>query len=240
VFRPELLDFGKQSNNMKAVATLAILLATVMFLTAVCIVLPLWLTRDRVRLAGAGPLFLFFLAIGLGFMLIETSLMQRLIIVLGHPTYGLSVVLFSVLLSSGVGSFLTSGIAIEQAVGRGRVRLILLVIVLGTLGAMTPFLVGRIESLTTAARIVASVAILFPAGLLMGMAFPLGMKVAADRAQSLAAWFWGLNGAASVLASVLSVCIALTWSISTAFWCGWACYVVALLAFIKAPQLRRA
>ena len=58
---------------------------TVTFLTAVCILLPLWLTRDRVNLAGAGPLFAFFVAIGLGFMLIETSQMQRLIIALGHP-----------------------------------------------------------------------------------------------------------------------------------------------------------
>ena len=83
------------------------LLVTVTVLTGVCILLPLWLTRDRVRLAGAGPLFVFFIAIGLGFMLIETSQMQRLIIALGHPTYGLSVVLFALLLSSGIGSYLT-------------------------------------------------------------------------------------------------------------------------------------
>jgi hypothetical protein len=62
------------------------------------------------------------------------------------------------------------------------------------------------------------------------------MKLAANRAQQLTAWFWGLNGAASVLASVLSVCIALTWSISTAFWSGWVCYVIALLAFIGAAR----
>ena len=68
---------------------------------AVCILLPLWLTRDRVRLAGAGSLFTFCIAIGLGFMLIETSQMQRLIIALGHPTYGLSVVLFALLYPSG-------------------------------------------------------------------------------------------------------------------------------------------
>ena len=54
VVRPELLDFGKLSHNMKAVATLAVLLVTVSFLTAVCILLPLWLTRDRVNLSGAG------------------------------------------------------------------------------------------------------------------------------------------------------------------------------------------
>jgi hypothetical protein len=71
---------------------------------------------------------------------------------------------------------------------------------------------------------------------MMGMAFPLGMKLASGRASELLAWLWGLNGAASVMASVLSVCIALTWSISTAYWAGWACYVAALTAFAAAAR----
>ena len=47
------------------------------------------------------PLFVFFASIGFGFMLVEISQMQRLIVFLGHPTYGLSVVLFAMLASSG-------------------------------------------------------------------------------------------------------------------------------------------
>ena len=236
VLRPELLDFGKLSLNMKAVATLAVLLVTVTFLTAVCILLPLWLTRNRVNLSGAGPLFTFFVAIGLGFMLIETSQMQRLIIALGHPTYGLSVVLFAVLLSSGIGSFLTSGVTAETAPAVGRRRMLAVVVVLAIFGFLTPPIVRWIEPMTTVVRIAGAVALLFPAGLVMGMAFPLGLKLAAGRASELTAWLWGLNGAASVMASVLSVCIALTWSISTAFWAGWLCYVVALVAFRRGAQ----
>ena len=80
--------------------------------------------------------------------------------------------------------------------------------------------------------------LLFPAGLMMGMAFPLGMKLASATGRALTPWLWGLNGAASVLASVLGVCIALTWSISTAFWAGWLCYLVGWLAFVKAARTR--
>ena len=235
--RTSLLDFGSLSHNMKAVATLGILLVTVTGLTTLCLLLPLWVTRHRVELAGAGPFFVFFIAIGLGFMLIETSLMQRLIIALGHPTYGLSVVLFSLLLSSGLGSYLTSNVNVEGAAEAGRSRLIGLVAVLAIFGLLTPAIVTRIEPMTTTARILAAVAILFPAGVFMGVAFPLGMKLAAGRTSGLTAWFWGLNGAASVLASVLSVCIALTWSISTAFWVGWACYAVALASFVRAGNV---
>jgi hypothetical protein len=171
-------------------------------------------------------------------MLIETALMQRLIIALGHPTYGLSVVLFSLLLSSGLGSYLTSSVTVERAAEAGRSRLIGIVVVLAAFGLLTPAIVTRIEPMSTTARILAAVGILFPAGAFMGVAFPLGMKLAAGRTSGLTAWFWGLNGAASVLASVLGVCIALTWSISAAFWSGWTCYAAALGAFVWATRTR--
>jgi hypothetical protein len=229
-----LLDAGSLSHNMMAVATLGILLVIVTLLTTLCILLPLWLTRNRVPLEGSGPLLLFFVAIGVGFMLIETSQMQRLIIVLGHPTYGLTVVLFTLLLSSGLGSALTSAVNPARS---GRWRLVALLVVLAMCGLATPALSRWSEPLSTTFRILAAVLLLFPAGLVMGMAFPLGMTLCSERIRSLRPWLWGLNGAASVLASVLGVCIALTWSISTAFWTGWACYVVALAAFLRAASL---
>lgn len=231
VFNLQLLDYGKQSHNMKAVLVLGVLLATVLFLTAACIVVPLWLKGDRRVLAGAGPLMVFFAAIGLGFMLIETSQMQRLIIVLGHPTYGLTVVLFALLLSSGIGSYFTANVT-ERTVGSAGVRRLgILVALLVGFGLITPLSVSWFEASTTPVRMAVAVALLAPAGLLMGMAFPLGMKVAGVQAPQLTPWLWGINGATSVLATVLGICIALTFSISAAFWTGWACYAAALMAF---------
>ena len=234
--RTSLFDFGNLSHNMKAVATLGMLLVAVTVLTSLCILLPLWLTRDRVQLAGTGPLFLFFIAIGLGFMLIETSQMQRLILVLGHPTYGLSVVLFALLLSSGIGSYLTAGVSEGTDGGVSRNRLLGLVVVLAVFGLITPPVTRWSQPMTTPVRVLAAVLLLCPAGVMMGMAFPLGMKLASARERALTPWLWGLNGAASVLASVLGVCIALTWTISAAFWTGWLCYLVGWLAFVKAAR----
>jgi hypothetical protein len=239
VFRWELLEVGKQSHNMKAVATLAALLGAMTLLTALCIILPLRVAARRADLRGTGALLIFFVAIGLGFMLIETSQMQRLIISLGHPTYGLSVVLFALLLSSGAGSMLTAGVTSSDAGAVGVRRLLVLLGVLTLFGILTPYLVHWTESATTPVRILAAIAVLAPAGLVMGMAFPLGMKLAAQRAAALTPWMWGLNGAASVLASVLSVCISLTWSISAAFWSGWVCYALALAAFSRARATAR-
>jgi hypothetical protein len=234
MFRLDLLDSGKQSNNLKAVATLAVLLGVVSVLTALCIALPLWLSKTD--LAGSHALLLFFGAIGVGFMLVETSQMQRLIIALGHPTYALSVVLFALLLSSGLGSYLTSAVGADGIGRAGAIRLAALVAVLLLIGAVTPTVVRATMAASTPVRIAAAVGLLFPGGLMMGMAFPLGMKLAASRAAVLTPWLWGVNGAASVLASVLSVCIALSWSISAAFYAGCLAYVVAVLAFIRASR----
>ena len=230
-----LLNLGSLSHNMIAVATLGILLLTVAAMTALCILLPLWMTRRRADLSGTWPLLGYFIAIGLGFMLIETSQMQRLIITLGHPSYGLSVVLFAMLLSSGLGSFLSGSAADAGAAGRR--RLVLLVVVLMAFGLATPAVARWSQAATTPVRIATAVALLFPAGIFMGMAFPIGMRLAAARAGSLTPWLWGLNGAASVLASVLGICIALTWSISTAFWAGWVAYVCAAGMFSVAARV---
>jgi hypothetical protein len=230
--RTDLLRSGKQSNNLIAVATLGILLATVLVLTVLCIFVPLAARRADAR--GARPLLVYFSAIGLGFMLIETSQMQRLIIALGHPTYALTVVLFGLLVSSGMGSYLTAG----ADAARGSLRLAILIAVLAATGLATPSVVHATAAGSTPVRVAAALALLFPAGIMLGMAFPLGMKIASasGRVAALTPWLWGLNGAASVVASVLSVCIALTWSISTAFWTGCAAYAVALAAYIRAVR----
>jgi hypothetical protein len=83
-------------------------------------------------------------------------------------------------------------------------------------------------------RVLLVTAMLSPLGLLMGMAFPLGMRLASGRTPGLTPWLWGINGATSVCASVLAIVIALSSSISAAFWTGVACYGAAFLAFVWA------
>src|SRR5262249_26282395 len=157
----------------------------------------------------------FFAAIGFGFMLVEISQVQRLTIFLGHPVYSLSVVLFALLLSSGLGSLSTTGLGVDRR--WPSTLLALLVVVLVGFGLITPGVIHRFEAASTPVRIAISVAMLLPVGCFMGMAFPIGMRRALAEAPSIAPWLWGVNGAASVCASVLVVVIALGWGISAAF-----------------------
>jgi hypothetical protein len=231
LFRADLYAQGITAFNMSAVFVLAALLVVTVGLTGLCIIVPLALTGDRRVVAGNAVLFVFFGAIGTGFMLIEISQMQRLSVFLGHPTYGLTVALFSLLLSSGIGSYTTT---FGRARLGARPRLVLLLAALVIFGLLTPPMTRWFSSASTPLRIVVAAGMLAPPGFFLGMAFPLGMEVAVRRAAALAPWLWGINGAASVCASVVALVIALTWGISAAFWCGFLCYLMALAAYGRA------
>ncbi len=226
-------DQGIVRFNMTAVGVLGVLMLTVTVLTIACIVVPLWYARSKERaLQGSRrgeitPHLLFFAAIGFGFMLVEISQVQRLTIFLGHPVYSLSVVLFSLLLSSGLGSVATEFVRVDGE-RRPLALLAVLVMVLIAFGVLTPIVIGQFEAASTPTRIAIAVSILLPIGFFMGMAFPIGMRRALAAAPSIAPWLWGVNGAASVCASVLVVVIAIGAGISAAFWAGTACYVVAV------------
>ncbi len=220
--------------NMKAVSVLGALLVVVTVLTLLCIVVPLAMTTERADLRGSVPLLVFFGSIGLGFMFVEISQLQRLIVFLGHPTYSLSVVLFSLLVSSGVGSYLSSLVEGRGTSGPAVRLFLLLLAVLCVFGFVSPGVIRGYQESTTLVRVLLVTGMLSPLGLLMGMAFPLGMRLASGRTPRLTPWLWGINGATSVCASVLAIVIALSSSISAAFWTGVACYGAALLAFMWA------
>ncbi|MBU0679246.1 MAG: hypothetical protein KJ626_14180 [Verrucomicrobia bacterium] len=230
-FNKDLWRQGMMGFNMKAIATLARLLLVVFVLTFLCIIVPLILTTKKEHLKGSLFHFLFFAGIGLGFMFVEISQMQRLIVFLGHPVYGLSVALFAVLLSSGIGSFTTGSISGDLLTTAGRNRMLGLLAILILFGLLTPYAIRMFDGAVTLVRILVAIAILSPLGLFMGMAFPIGLRLAARGTHDLTPWLWGINGATSVCASVLAVAIALNSSISTTFWVGFCCYVVATACF---------
>lgn len=228
--RPELLDQGVVSFNLRAVLVLELLLLLVLGLTGLCIVAPLLLGMKRETLRGSTPLTLYFLSIGLGFMLLEIGIMQRLNLFLGHPLYGMTVVLFTLLLASGCGSAL-SGWLVEGSRARRMGGLGGLLGVALLTGAVEPVVFAHFEASNTPVRIGAAVGLLLPLGMGLGLAFPLGMRLASQRAEGLTPWLWGLNGAASVCASVLAVALSLSAGISATYAAGLSCYTVALCAY---------
>jgi len=234
-FNPGKWEGRGHDVNLKAVQVVAGLLVFVILLTVVCVIVPVMIKADKAALRASLPLSGFFIFIGLGFILIEISQMQRLIILLGHPTYSLSVVLFALLVSSGIGSYFTKSVEgrAGEAIGR---RMVVLLGLLVVTGMVTPFFIRTFVSSATPIRIGVALVLLMPAGFFMGMCFPMGMKVAAGQREDITAWLWGINGAMSVVASVLAVVIAMSFGISVAWWTGVGCYGVALVAIGRATK----
>lgn len=222
------------------VVVLGALLLFVSGLTVLCVFVPLTVKGGTGALRGAGLWCLFFAAIGAGFMFVEISQMQRLIIFLGHPTYGLSVILFTLLVSSGIGSYVIGRMSDDGLGNAATVRLAFLIGVLTIFGALTPYAMVAFRGWTTSMRIVVAVLLLSPPGFFMGMAFPLAMRFAARRSPALTPWLWGINGATSVCASVLGIVLALGAGISVVFWSGVVAYMVALVAFVGSRPAWRA
>jgi len=234
-----LMRGGESSPVSSAAVVLTAVLLTVAALTLACIVLPLVFSPVKLQRSDTALLG-FFAAIGTGFMLIEVSMLQRLIVFLGHPIYSLSVILFVLLLAGGLGSYLSTRIADDRLRDSGIRGLGVLTAVLVLTGFATVPLVTIFADAETPVRIAVSAVLLGAMGVFMGMAFPLGMRLAVALRRELAPWLWGVNGATSVLASVLAVVIAMAVGISASFWTGVASYAVALASFaIAAGQLRK-
>jgi hypothetical protein len=168
----------------------------------------------------------YFAALGLGFLLLEIMLVQRFVLFLGFPTYALSVVLFALLVFTGIGSMVSSRLGCER---RTLAWVLTAVIALILAGAW--LLQPLLESLITlpfAARVLVAIATLAPVGVVLGVCMPIGLRRFQPLWPTGVAYAWGVNGIASVLASVLGIALAINFGFRAATLAAAACYVFAL------------
>src|SRR5260221_1851999 len=156
-------------------------------------------------------------------MTVELSLLQNLTLLLGHPIFTLSILLFTLLAAGGLGSAISRRVPIPVAC--------LVVAALGTVDAFAlPSLVPALLPLSLWARVVIAITLIAPLGLAMGMPFPRGLQKAGQGPLPAPPFYWGLNGIMSVIGSVATVVVALSWGFQLAMLMGSACYLLAALA----------
>jgi hypothetical protein len=222
---------GVKGGNLTASVTLLIILVVAVVLVIAVIVLPLRPairdTSRRLVIAGSA----YFLLLGLGFMLVEIALLQRLSLFLGHPVYSLSIVLFGIILWTSLGSLISEKMAFGSQ-GDFVLWTALLTTCLAALPLWMPGALAALESAGILLRCATAVAIIAPTALLMGFGFPAGMRTILDQNPKPAPWFWGINGAAGVLGSILAVAIGITFGINAVLVLGAVCYAALLPAAI--------
>jgi hypothetical protein len=220
---------GVVSGNVIASFTLILILVVSALLVTAVIIVPLRgaIREASARLAVGGSAY--FLLLGTGFMFVEMALVQRFSLFLGHPVYSLSIALFAIVLSTGVGSLLSERVRLDTH-AQFTVWALLLATYISCLPLWLPGVLSGIESMGIMARGATTVAIIAPAGLLMGFGFPTGMRRVLQQNPGPAPWFWGINGAAGVLGSILAVAVSVTFGISATWYCGAICYAALVPA----------
>jgi len=164
----------------------------------------------------------YFACLGLGFITVELALLQNLTLLLGHPIFTLSILLFTLLAAGGIGSAFSRMIPAQTAC--------LAVTVLGVIYAFAlPATVPHLLALGFWPRVALAIAFIAPIGLAMGVPFPRGLLRAGRGSLPAPPFFWGLNGIMSVVGSVGTVVIALAFGFRVAMIAGAACYLVAAL-----------
>jgi len=216
---------------------LAIMLAQAVVMSALLILLPL---RAVPRATGGtlvqrAALLLYFGALGTGFILLEISLIQRFVLFLGYPTYSLTVVMLSLLVSTGIGSLLT-----ERVTSRFEARLPLRLLLLAALSALlvygAPFVFSWLLGAPLALRIAVSIALLVPLGLVLGGFFPLGIRVAERANPRLVPWAWAVNGCATVIGTLVAVIAGMGSSFTIVTFVALGIYTVGVFALLVSER----
>ncbi|MBI5208790.1 MAG: hypothetical protein HY927_02305 [Elusimicrobia bacterium] len=183
--------------------------------------------------ARRGPilgLLAYFSCIGSGFMLVEIAMLQKLTLFLGAPLYSVAATLLSLLLSAGLGSLATRRFTSRPPLHYVTGAILGLLLVGAVYLAALPPLLGSLLGHPLPAKMLVAVLVLMPLGFLMGMPLPMAIRHMDKGLNDLVPWMWGVNGATSVLASILAIISAMNLGYSLTLAGGYGCYLLALLA----------
>jgi spermidine synthase len=234
----EVLSSGVTNIDFQPIAevSLILLFAQVTLIAAVLVLLPLLrAARLGLRLRSQGQFLFYFAGLGLGFIMIEMVLLQKFTLFLGQPAYTLAVILASLLISTGIGSYATSRFRNTSRWSLFPVVILILTAV-GITALATPSVLAFALGFALPWRILISVVLVTPFGFLLGMPFPMGLRLLEAEAPNLLPWAWGVNAFATVVGSVGSVILAMALGFRVVFAAAAACYLLSLASLIL-PEL---
>ncbi len=224
---------------------LPLIFLQVLILSVILIVLPVFFKRARSSMPKKQleqfelfkpfkrylmlPTLLYFAMLGLGFMFVEVTMIQKSILSLGNPAYAVATALTAILISSGVGSLLSSNLF--------KLKTLYFLPLLGGLiflySLMYPLFLNLISPYSLELKIPLVFISLIPPGFFMGIPFPAGMKLLGQKNEALIPWAWAVNGCLSVLAPVLTIMLAMTAGFKFVLYLGALAYMVAFVSLWK-------
>jgi hypothetical protein len=221
------------------------LLGLVLFLSIILILVPvIYLqlkpnkyrkskSNQNVQQVNRWQILVYFGMLGIGFLFVEIPLIQRSILLLGHPIYAFSIVILAILTFSGLGSSFARANWLPR-------KWVFLVLVLMAL--ITPIIFNwlKIGALgwPFGMRVLIVILALAPLSVLMGLPFPIGLTwlekmsgKAGDMA--LIPWAWAINGCVSVVSAVLAALFAISFGFTFVLITGAVAYGVAGVLYTR-------
>ncbi len=233
------LSWEAKKTNV-GLLVLSLVFFAALFLVLLFIFVPLYWRQRAALAAGPGAASLgYFVCLGLGFITIEMTFVQKFILFLGQPVYALSVVLFSTLLFSGLGSYLSS--RLPRSSLRRNMRLACALVALTALIYLwvLPGFLYDLVALPVFTKAMLVVGCLIPLSLLMGMPMPLGIQWLERSSPQLIPWAWGINGSSSVLGSILTVLVGVNFGFNQALGAASFLYGLAVVFVASGRSDRR-
>ena len=221
--RPYFFNFSKWTNLFSTVKHLEehtavsqgnpffifgqLLVSTVLALAFILLPVVLFMRKELNR-THLGRFLVYFTGLGMGFIAIEITLMQKLVLFLGHPLYSITVTLFSMLVFAGIGSMLSNR-WFHSPTSWAWVVPIGLAVLLGLFILLSPAMVAAWIGWPTAVRIFVCIVILAPISLLLGVPFAYGIRLLNRFNPTVVPWAWAVNGSMTVIGSITAVILSM-------------------------------
>jgi len=201
---------------------------------AILIFIPFIGRRDKIKWNGnTVKIFFYFSAIGLGFFFVEIAFIQKAILLFGHPVLAASIVIATFLFFSALGSA-TSSRESAKSISQSIFRLLLLLLLSSSVLNWIPDIAvtGIIEI-----KYLVTILTIAPLAFYMGRPLPLAIEQLLTKNDTLVAWAWSVNGAASVMSSVLATLFAIQWGISRLIIIAGILYLSCIICFPKSKPI---
>jgi hypothetical protein len=226
-----------ESIHLYFLGGLSVVVATLVLLLPL-----LWFKRTGLNHPETAPMLIYFSCLGAGFVIVELVLMSKFVLLIGFPIYSMATVLFTLLFSAGVGSYLSG--PLSRLLGRRTILVIpVFALFMVTLVVAFPYLRDLTLGMSQLARILLVAAFLIPVGIPLGMPFPLGIAALNLRAPNLIPWAWGINAFMTVVGSLLSMILTIKLGFDRTLFIAVAIYFIAMLSFLNlsrsVPNARR-
>ncbi|MBN2569543.1 MAG: SAM-dependent methyltransferase, partial [Deltaproteobacteria bacterium] len=203
-------------------------LGILVLLSTIFILAPIKLVRGSPR--GKTPVFIYFGCLGLAYMFLEMSFLQQFIRYLYDPVFSASIVIGSFLIYSGIGSLIAGRMGTV-----GHKHVLFAVVFIVTVGIIyikfDQLLENTLSGFSLWSRMLICSLLTAPLALPMGIPFPSGLSLLAEKGDDMIPWAWGINGFFSVIGASATVLIAIQWGFKSVVFTALTLYILSAVMY---------